>query len=236
MRVSVHLPTRDDGLEGLLSLPDTLAVPTAEAYRFLGFIRDNNNGAPVVHRTRGILAVRTVKLQQALDASSVDEARVKAAHQLGYPPFTRPRKGEQGPVNVARQNFYVLLDEALGSSDERHDPYWTTTALAAGTLPGPADGVDGLLALLPTYGIADAQLFQFLGWLRHSTGATIVGAARQIMAARMTLSWQSDHPGEEIKVARVEVAKKLGYDLHARPNFYKRVASGLQLLDERGEM
>jgi hypothetical protein len=219
--VTTRLPTPDDGVSGLLGLADLPAVTPADVYRFLGFIRDNKNGAQVVLEARQILAARMVNAQRETNPET--DARVRVAEQIGSPP-------------KQHHHFYDLVKEGNRMhGDRRASTTWRDDPLTGRSLPTAADGVDGLLAMLPTFGLTPEQLFRFLGWLRHSTGATLVGKARRILAARLVLDRIQQHPGEDVETAQKAVAKELGYPTHHRPNFYKRVQDGLTALNERSD-
>jgi hypothetical protein len=220
MRINITLPTPADGVDGLLGLADLLAVSDAEVYRFLGFLRDNVNGGAVVLAARRILAARIVRAHASKTGEVIGKARATVADELGIPAPQRP-------------HFNRLLRDGLDMAQAHPD--WIDKAMPANTLPTAADGVAGLLGLRGIHGITHEQLFTFLGWIKHSTGAKLVGQARQILAARLVLKRINLHPTEDLETAQLAVAKMLGYPTHHRPNFYKRVKGGLELLAERGE-
>lgn len=232
--MSIKLPAYEDGVNGLLGLAELLAVPQSDVYRFLGFIRDNANGSKVVLKAREILAARLVTREPVPAAEDISDMSVRqrviktgesyddAARALAV--GTRLYQPNQ------RNHFNELV--TAGRDDRRADPHWTDKPLSDRALPTAADGVDGLLGMIPTFGITDEELFKFLGWLRYSSGAVIAGKARCVLAARMVLKNQQLHDHNDLEAARLAVAKQLGYPKPQRPNFYKRVEAGLQLLDD----
>lgn len=218
--MTIKLPTPDDGVEGLLGLASQFSVSTAVLYRFLGYLRDNVNGSKVIAEVRQIIALRMVTTLERRDPGC--EARQLVADSLGYPANQKPY-------------FYVMLRQGQKFDDGRADPDWTDRPLSTGSLPTADDGVDGLLGMLPTYDLDPGDLFQFLGWPLSGAGAQLVGRAREILAARLVLAFTGGPVGDYGDAQR-DVAKDLGYPLRQRPNFYKRVARGLELLEQRGEI
>lgn len=231
--MSIKLPAYEDGVNGLLGLAELLAVPESDVYRFLGFIRDNANGSKVVLKAREILAARVVAHEPVNPKDVVTDP---AVHQRvvktgeTYDDAARALSVGTRLYQPDQRNHFNKLVKA-GRTDKRADPNWVDQPLSDKALPTAADGVDGLLGMIPTFGITDEELFKFLGWLRYSSGAVLAGKARCVIAARMVLKRQQAHEHLDLEAARLEVAKQLGYPKLQRPNFYKRVEAGLQLLD-----
>jgi len=92
-------------------------------------------------------------------------------------------------------------------------------------LPGPEDGIEGLLALAGVFGARQVYDFIRLCRTRDGSGRGPGGEAQTELAQRM-IAAEQDEANVDYETARRRVAVRLGYTTYGtQSNFYK-IASG----------